>query len=144
MEEANGDWTQPINFVEGQLHFRVEIFSQPVPQEMRLQLCFWQDDLTLENCAPWRQLWGYPGTVVTWSSPVQNMYMKDGLPIDWSRPRERIGVAIKNNLGLPVSDIGGWNWNGEDPDAWYPIDWRFAAVVVAKDAEFSGWDYYFP
>jgi hypothetical protein len=53
-------------------------------------------------------------------------------------------VAIKNSDGQPVSDIGDWNWSGEDPDAWYPIDWRFTAVVVAKDAEFSGWGNYIP
>jgi hypothetical protein len=147
-EEINGDWTQPINFAEGRFYFRVEIFSQPVPQEMLLQLCFWQavgeNDVALENCAKKETVWGTPGNVVIWSSDIEDMSKKDGIPIDWTRPRSRIGIAIKNNQDLPVSDIGDWNWNGEDPDAWYPIDWRFTAVVVAKDAEFSGWGNYIP
>lgn len=142
MESANGNWTQPVNFAEGTFYYRVEIRSQPEPQDMLLQFCVWQDNHTLENCGPKEAVRGTRGNVVTWSGKLEDMWMKNGNPIDWSRPRQRWGVAIKNKEGKPVSDLKDWNWNGEDPKKWYPIDWRFTVVVVAKGATFSGWDYW--
>ncbi len=139
---ANGDWTQPVNFAEGTLHFRVQIRSQPVPQEMRLQYCVWQDRNALENCADWIAVSGNPGTEITWSDTVTGMWMLNNNPIDWTRARYKDGVAIKNSSGQAVSTFQGWDWNGEDPQEWYPIDWRFLVVVVAKGETFSGWSNY--
>lgn len=139
--EANGDWTQPINFAEGTLYLRVAVHSQPKPQAMRLQFCIWQDNFTLESCAPLADVSGEAGTVVTWSKPIPEMWVKNK-PIDWRRPRQRYGFAIKNSQNDPVSDYSGWNWNGENPDNWYPLDARLTVVVVAKDASFGGWQTY--
>jgi beta-lactam-binding protein with PASTA domain len=144
MASANGDWTVPINYAEGTLYFRVEVFSQPVPQQMRLQFCVWQDNLTLEACGPLDGVSGTPGTLETWSVEIDNMWKKNGVPIDWSRPRQRYAVAIKNTAGDPVSNFRDWNWNGEDPDEWYPLDMRFTVVVVEKGGTFSGWNNYIP
>ena len=140
--EANGDWTTPINFAQGTIYYRIHVRSQPQPQDMRIQFCVWQDDLTLEGCGPIARVSGTPGTVVTWSEPVQEMWRKNGVPLDWTRPRQRYGIAIKNRNGAPVSDIGNWNWSGEDPDAWYPLNMRMTIVVVAQGATFSGWENY--
>jgi hypothetical protein len=144
---SNENWEIPINYSEGTLHMRAEVFSQPVPQDMRLQFCIWQDDLEgnrfgLETCTPLANVSGTEGTVVTWSRKVQNMWKKDGKDLDWTRPRERYGVAIKNMAGDPVSDYLGWNWNGENPVEWYPLDMRFTVVASAKDMNFSGWTNY--
>ncbi len=68
--------------------------------------------------------------------------MVDGHPVDWSLPRARNGFAVRNGKNDPVSDKQGWNWSGEDPDAWYPLDVRFTVVVVEKGAGFSGWEDY--
>lgn len=142
--EVNGDWTTPVNFANGTFYYRVEIFKQPQPQPMQLQFCVWQDKLVLEACGPTASLTGNAGTVVTWSEPIKKMYKKNGLPIDWTRPRQRYGLAIKNSNGLPVSSFSGWNWNGEDPALWYPMTMRFTVVVVAKGKTFSGWQNYIP
>jgi hypothetical protein len=144
MASANGDWTVPTNFAEGTFYFRCEVFSQPVPQQMRLQFCVWQDNLTLETCSPMKDVSGTPGTVETWSVEIDNMWKKNSVPIDWSRPRQRYGVAIKNTAGDPVSNFLDWNWNGEEPDEWYPLGMRFTVVVVEEGETFSGWDNYIP
>ena len=145
MASANGNWTSPINFAEGTLYLRAEIFSIPVPQDdMKLQLCFWQYNNTLENCTNSRNVPGRAGTVAEWSVPVQGMWKKNGAVIDWVNPRDRNGFAIKNGEGLPVSSYSGWNWNGENPDDWYPMSVRFTVVVVEKGKSFSGWDNYIP
>ncbi len=128
------------------MHFSVEIFSQRVPQDMRLQFCIWQeeggDPLAIENCGPEEPVSGVPGTTVTWSKKVSNLWMKNGVPIEWWRPRFRTAVAIKNSDGDPVSDFNDWNWSGEDPAEWYPLDMHFVVVVVADGAVFSGWENY--
>jgi len=145
MPSANGDWTQPVNFAEGTLYLRAEIFSIPVPQDdMKLQLCFWQYNNARENCTNSRNVPGRAGTVAEWSVPVQDMWKKGGVTIDWVNPRDRNGFAIKNGQGLPVSNYSGWNWNGENPADWYPMNVRFTVVVVEKGATFSGWDNYIP
>ena len=140
MASANGNWTSPVNYAEGTLYYRVEIRSQPVAQNMKLQFCFWQDmnlhPNHLENCGPTNNVVGTPGTVVTWSASVAGMWKLNGVPIDWTRARDRNGVAIKNSSGQPVSDYAGWNWNGEDPAEWYPLDMRFTVVVVSKNGSF--------
>ena len=141
---ANGDWTQPINFAEGTLYLRVEIFSQPVAQNMKMEFCVWQANNTVENCSSRVAVSGQSDTVVTWSTPVKQMWKKDGQPINWALARTRNGVAIRTSNGDPVSDFSGWAWSGEDPAKWYPLDMRFTVVVVEKGAGFSGWDTYIP
>lgn len=141
MASANGNWTQPTNFAEGTLHFRAEIRSQPVAQDMRLQFCFWQYGTSREECGTVAQVMGNPGNIVTWSCNMEDMWKLDE-EINWADARDRNGAAIKTNTELPVSDYAGWNWNGENPDRWYPLDMRFTVVVVEKGAAFSGWGNY--
>jgi len=43
------------------------------------------------------------------------MWKLNGKPLDWARPRQQYGVAVKNSAGNPVSDYNGWNWHGEKP-----------------------------
>jgi|CXWJ01.1.fsa_nt_gi hypothetical protein len=137
---ANGNWTTPINYAQGTLYFRAEIRHMPVAQEkMRLGFCFWQGEA--ENCSG-NRVPGYDGTVVTWSDAVGDMWQMAGLPINWAMPRKRNGFAVRNKDNDPVSDNQGWNWSGEQPADWYPLDLRFTVVVVEKGAGFSGWDNY--
>lgn len=144
MASANGDWTSPVDYANGVLHFRAEIKEggQPVAKSMRLQFCVWQDNLTRETCGSMRTITGNPGQFVEWSEPISSMWKKNNVPIDWSRARQRYGIAIKNLAGNPVSDFIGWNWFGEDPDEWYPLDLRFTVVAVPAGETFGGWDTY--
>lgn len=145
MASANGNWITPINYAEGTLYLRAEIFSIPVPQDdMQLQICFWQYSNARENCTRSEPVAGRAGTVAEWSVPVQGMWKKNGVVIDWANPRDRNGFAIKNGDGDPVSNYSGWNWNGENPDEWYPLNARLTVVVVEKGKTFSGWDHYIP
>ncbi len=142
MPAANGNWFAPVNFAEGTFYYRVQVRNQPRPQNMKIQFCAWQDQFVLESCGSTANVSGNAGTVVTWSQPVDEIWKKDNIGIDWRRPRQRYGIAIKNSQGLPVSDFLGWNWFGENPDHWYPLDTCISVVVVAKGATFSGWQNY--
>jgi phage-related protein len=139
----NGNWITPINYAEGTFYFRAEVRKMPTNKDMRLQFCIWQYKNTLENCSR-TELISYKGSkvVATWSQDVQKLWKKNGNIIDWANPRMRNGTPIKTSQGLPVSPFNNWNWNGENPDHWFPMDLRFTVVVVAKGQTFSGWDKY--
>lgn len=141
---SNGNWISPVNYAGGTLYMRAKIHKQPVAQDMRLQFCAWQNNFTLETCSKTATVSGKSGTVVTWSQPISEMWKKDGKPLQWGKPRQRYGIAIKNRKGLPVSDYNGWNWNGENPNNWYPLDMDVTVVVVPKGGTFSGWSNYPP
>lgn len=140
----NGDWTSPTNYAEGTLHFYVKIRSMPQPQDMKLQYCVWQNGTNnAEQCADTGSLTGNPGTTLTWLDTVQGMWVKPSAPpIDWAKPRFRDAISIKNKQNGPVSPV--FDWSGEDPSLWYPINWHFMVVVVEKGKAFSGWDNYLP
>jgi len=142
---ANGNWISPIDYAHGTLYLRAEIMSIPVNQDdMKLQFCIWQYSNTRESCTRTVNVPGRAGTVVEWNVAVQNLWKKDGQIIDWANPRDRNGFAIKNGQGDPVSSYSGWNWNGEDPAEWYPMNARLTVVVVERGASFSGWGHYIP
>ena len=140
MASANGNWFTPINYAEGTFHIRAQIRSQATVQDNNLQFCIWQYQFSLETCSGRVNVRGTAGNVVTWSQTISSMWKLGGSPIDWANPRQRYGIAIKNTTGQPVSDYKGWNWNGEDPKKWYPLDMRFTVVVVPKGGTFSGWN----
>jgi len=144
---ANGNWITPINYAEGTLYYRAEIRSMPTHKDMILHFCVWQEKngntSGLENCGDYQNI-SYKGSkvVVTGYQKMQDLWMKDNKSIEWYRPRHRDGIAIKTTAGVPVSDYAGWNWNGQNPAEWYPMDLHFTIVVVAKGYTFSGWQNY--
>lgn len=145
-EESNGDWTKPIPWVEGTLHFRAEIVaSQPVPQSgMKLQWCAWQKNLKgvtgwREACGVMNTVPGKKGTVKTWKQDIGDMWNARNKPILWTDPRFKLGVAVKNAKGKPVYK---GHFNGEDPKKWFPFTYRFITVVTTKGEAFSGWSNY--
>ncbi len=140
MASANGNWFTPINYAEGTFHIRAQIRSQATVKDNNLQFCIWQYQFSLETCTKRVSVRGTAGNVVTWSQSIDSMWKLGGNPIDWANPRQRYGMAIKNSSGQPVSNYNGWNWNGENPKQWYPLDMRFTVVVVPKGGTFSGWN----
>jgi len=147
MESANGDWTQPVDYARGTLYHRLELRSMPVEKDMLWQCCFHQDGITLENCGPMtdmiRGVTGPPPVVLEWTSVIEDMWMLDGVPIDWSRPRSMLFLVVRKGPDEYISDYPSLNdgvaWAGEDPDEWYPMEIRFTTVAVAAGGTFSGW-----
>lgn len=124
-----GDWRG------GVLYFAAHVRSMPVPQVLRLQYTAWQDDWTRASHSSHEAT---PGMTVTWSQVVDTM---PGT-VDWSRDRQSHGFIVQNAAGKPVSDYNYWDWNGEDPTEWYPMDVRFLVVLVPAGEEFGGWEEY--
>jgi len=147
MESANGDWTRPVDYAGGTLYHRLELRSMPTEKDMMWQCCFHQDGIVLENCGPMtdmmRGVTGPPPAVLEWSSVIADMWMLDGNPIDWSRPRSMLFLVVRKGPDEYISDYpslnGGVPWAGEDPADWYPMEIRFTTVAVAAGGTFSGW-----
>lgn len=145
MPAANGNWKTPINFADGTIHFRATISKMPTNKLLKMQFCIWQESVAGEGyaneiCSELRNF-DYKGQPVTdyWSTPLADMYQISMNPIDWTRPRQRYAGVIKNSAGNPVTDYSNWNWSGENPGHWYPMELRFTAVVVETGKTFSGW-----
>ncbi|MEM7333084.1 MAG: hypothetical protein AAF490_13425 [Chloroflexota bacterium] len=150
----NFDWTTPINYAEGTIFVRAEIFSMPVNQpDMYLQLCYWQelngDNFALETCLNTENVPGVAGTVVCWNQKINQMWKKNNVPLDWTRARHWVAVPIKvekainNKTDLyPVSDWVDPEWADEEPADWFPLNMRFTAIVVEEGGTFKGWDDY--
>jgi len=143
LPQANGDWTQPVNYVGGTIYLRLEVRHQPQPQSMRLQICWSQPGR--ETCTRAGRIVGQPGAVITWSQPVARLWsLNDGhSAVDWTQPRHN-AIFVRDSANHIVSDYGDWNWGGHDPNQWFPLDVRFTAVVVAAGGTFSGWGHYIP
>lgn len=140
--DYNFNWVSPVNYAGGTIYFRAEVRSMPRPEPMKLQFCFWQFKNARETCSQLKPI--QVGQTITWSQPLRGMWKKNGTQLDWAKPRDRNGVAIKNAQGKAVSNYAGWNWNGENPADWYPMNMRFTAVVVQQGKAFSGWNNYIP
>ncbi len=138
--DHNYNWVSPVNYAGGTIYFRAQVFSMPRPTPFKVQFCFWQFRNTRETCSRTQAI--SVGETKTWSQPLQGMWKKNNRSLDWTKPRDRNGVAIKTMNGKPVSNYSGWNWNGQNPDNWYPLNMRFTVVVVRQGQQFSGWDNY--
>lgn len=150
----NGNWVEPVNYAGGTFHLYSHVRSMPRAESVRAMFnLYQQNDIDQakenENWTDKRSL--TPGTPVTWSIPVNACDYKRNLdntaigrPIDYSRPR------IRNCLRFFTPGDGweflrsdyGFNWSGNDPDEYFPMDIHFIVVVVAKGETFSGWDHY--
>jgi hypothetical protein len=53
-----------------------------------------------------------------------------------------MGPVCKSCDGRFISDHNDWDWGGDDPDDWFPMDMRFTCVVVSEGNMFSGWQSY--
>jgi hypothetical protein len=146
----NYNWTTPIDYAHGTVHYRMEIRScAGSGQDVCIQMCYHQDNLSRESCSSGRSFRTFTAgsqepVVITWSEALSSWWQYSS--IDWTRARQRIMLAIKKGTstgGTPISNICcGWNWAGLDPNQIYPIDMRWTAVVVAPGSTFSGWGTY--
>ena len=129
--DANANWVSGkfAGFVDGTLYYRARIIAIPQDQRgMKLGFCFWEHGFDHEQCSG-QVIDGVPGTELEWSHKLSDMWVKAD-PIDWANPRTKHGFLVRNQKNKPVSAKKGWNWNGENPAFWYPMDIHYTVVLV--------------
>jgi len=139
---ANANWVtgQYAGFADGTLYYRARIISIPKNQPgMKLGFCFWENKFNNEECRG-QIVDGIPGTELTWSHKLNDMWVKS--PINWANPRTKYGFLVRNQNNKPVSAKKGWNWYGEDPTHWYPMQIHYTVVLVKDGGTFDGWENY--
>lgn len=132
---ANANWVtgQYAGFADGTVYYRARIIGIPQNQPgMKLGFCFWENKFENEECRG-QVIDGIPGKEMTWSHKLNDMWVKS--PINWANPRTKHGFIVRNAKNDPVSGKKGWNWNGENPDLWYPMDIHYTAVLVKTGGE---------
>jgi len=140
----NGNWTVPPNFANGTLYFRARVISIPKQQPgMKLGFCFWQQKPKWgEECSKNTPVAGVPGTDVTWTQTLSSLNAINGDHINWAFDRWKQGFVVRNARGKPVSNKLNFNWSGENPANWYPMNIHYTVVLVAPGGSFSGWQNY--
>ena len=140
---ANANWVtgQYAGFAGGTLYYRARIVNIPRNQPgMKLGFCFWEQKFEHEQCRG-QKINGVPGTEATWQHKLTDMWKKTQ-PVKWSKPRTKDGFIVRNAKNNPVSAKKGWNWFGENPDNWYPMQIHYTVVLVKAGGTFDGWQNY--
>lgn len=140
---ANANWVtgQYAGFAGGTLYYRARIISIPVNQpKMKFGFCFWEQKYEHEQCRG-QQLSGVPGFEATWSHQLTDMWV-NGQRVNFANPRTKDGFIVRNAKNKPVSAKKGWNWNGENPAHWYPMQVHYTVVLVKAGGTFDGWQNY--
>jgi hypothetical protein len=140
----NGNWTVPPRFANGTLYFRARVISIPKNQPgMKLGFCFWQQKPKWgEECTKNFAVAGVPGTDVTWTQTMDSLNAIGGAQINWAYDRWKQGFVVRNSRGKPVSNKLNFNWSGENPKNWYPLNIHYTVVLVAPGGTFNGWKNY--
>ena len=139
---ANANWVtgQYAGFAGGTLYYRARIISIPKNQpNMKFGFCFWENKFVNEECRG-QVFNGAPGAEMTWSHKLSDMWVKKS--INWANPRTKHGFIVRNARNKPVSAKKGWNWNGENPANWYPMNVHYTVVLVKAGGTFDGWQNY--
>jgi len=137
------NWRMPINYAEGTVYMRLEVLSKPTTRGVNYQICIFQDQHTAAKhaCARYQL---FTGTgLYTWSQAMTGLFQYGNL--DWTRRMLDLMLVVKDRNGNPVDDRFGFGgqWDGSPNfSLYYPMEVKFTAIVVAKNATFvppSGW-----
>lgn len=139
----NGNWVTPVNYAQGTLYFRAKVLSMPKqPSGMKLGFCFWQQTPKWgEECTPNPSV-PSNGTEARWSVRMNDLFEINRQSINWAYPRWKEGFVVRNSRGKPVSNKLNFNWSGENPDNWYPMNIHFTVVLVAPGGGAPNWTKY--
>jgi len=138
----NGNWVSPVNYTNGTMYFRARVLSIPQNQPaMKLGFCFWQLKPNWgEECTKNYPVPGVPGSEARWSQSFGSMAKIGGqaAAINWTQPRWKEGFVVRGRRG-PVSNKLNFNWSGENPDHWYPMNIHYTVVLVAPGGGAPDW-----
>ena len=134
------DFYNPLDYAEGTLYQRLEVFSKPSDAVVQYQVCLVPaDDITVAPaCSDSADLTFEGRGTFEAEQPLKTLsnYRK----IDWSRGLASILLVLRDSYGNPVSS----GYLSESSPSlsfsdYYPMRVSYSAVIVPPDGVFSGW-----
>jgi hypothetical protein len=150
-EAAPSDWTRPVAYKDGTVHYRVAILTKPTAAPIHYQMGFqWKG-----GCNGHSFKEKFPGNrrmritapgVYTWQQAIPTFWeqpcQREGDPVDWTRRMTRLLVVVWDDEPKIVDDRWGRARERVDLADYYPMTAHFQAVVVPPGASFDGWKAY--
>jgi hypothetical protein len=139
------NWVSPSNYSAGTMYRRMEIISKPSDLPVVTQTCIWGN---VETCSGCSNALTAPSVVITWDSPANNWWVKEGGSLNWaSAGTYQCAVVLKETScsGLWVDNgSGSWCMPGSVAEH-VPIRMRYTAILVSQGSAFvppSNWKPY--
>jgi hypothetical protein len=130
------DWSAPVDYASGTVHFRLEILDKPTGTAIRYQPCLERG--ALRACAPAQLLSdsGATRSVYAWS---QTLAQWTPASLGWTARPDRFVLVLQDAYGKPVAPSAS-DWVGQPYLAlYYPMRVRFSAALAAPGEAFPGW-----
>ncbi len=149
-ENVPSNWKSPVNYKDGELHFRVSILTKPDNRIIYYQMGFqWEGGC---NGHPFKEKFpdnrsmkiSEPG-IYQASQSIETFWepsCQESDPIDWTKRMTRLLVVVWDENFQQIDDRWGFGENIENIDGYYPMDVHFQAIVVPFGGSFSGWQNY--
>lgn len=132
------NWTAPVNYRNGRIYARLEVFTKPSTRSVRYQICLFQDEHTSDKHACMTTRTFSTIGLYNWDQDMDRVWQVNKL--DFTRALLDQMLVVKDGSGNPVDDRYGFGgkWDGSpDFSLYYPMDVRFTAIVVAQGAAFA-------
>lgn len=149
-DHVPSDWTAPIPYNEGTVHYRVSILTKPTEAPIHYQMGFQWDG----GCSGHYYKEKFPRNnamrivspgIYTWEQDIPSFWeqsCQEDDPIDWTTRMKRMLVVVWNDRPRVVDDRWGYAWDGMRLEDYYPMSVHFQAVLVPPGEPFGGWDHY--
>jgi hypothetical protein len=145
---TRSNWKYPVDFYNGEFHYRFEVTSYPSQDAFMLSLCIWSD--IVGNWERWKETCTdqviIPGKGIyeTYSVPSE-WWIMNNQPVDFARADDfaHLGLVLWCENARNLSD-----WTPASSSCWeqrnqiLPLTLRLTVVAVAKGHTFSGWEQY--
>ncbi len=118
------NWTSPINYKDGELHFYVEVFDKPTNATTVVESCFISTGYGCVSAAP---RYTTPGTyTILRKMNVPSQWYQHS-QIDWTKPMKLIQIIVKD-----VNNVNG----GRPSTDYLPSKLRYVATIVSPGSTY--------
>lgn len=125
--ETPRNWVSPVNYTEGTVHVRLEVFSKPTGRELWFQVCwFFPGGGTIHHCTHQDRIKVVGPGVYEMDHAISRMWRS--AERTYEKGISRIMAVCKDNKGTPI----GWKGFAGIKEDYFPMKARLTVVVVSK------------
>jgi hypothetical protein len=132
------NWVSPVNFAAGTTYMRVRVIDKPSSMNIRANVCFWRNSMSVETCAT-KFFFSDEGTYYIAMGAPNQWWKKNG-NFRWDIPFEVTRLMFKDAATgklLLTRRCGSYCYNAPDIDQHVPITVQAEFIVVAKGSRLN-------